>query len=148
MQLPNVITYNDTLFRQQFPAFANTTTYPQAQLQMYWNNATCYISACNYGLLNNCCRQDALNLLTAHLAASFTIINGGQITGIINKAQIDKINVSLTPPPVENGWQYWLATTPYGIQLWALLQAKAVGGFYVGGFPETNSFRRNFGAFI
>ncbi|OWK47571.1 hypothetical protein FRUB_01270 [Fimbriiglobus ruber] len=37
-------------------------------------------------------------------------------------ATIDKISVTLEPPPAPNAWQYWLQSSPYGQQLLALLQ--------------------------
>jgi hypothetical protein len=50
-------------------------------------------------------------------------------------------------PPAANAWQYWLNTSPYGMQLLALLQAKGVGGLYVGGLPERDAFRKVYGVF-
>ena len=38
------VTLNLTLFRQQFVEFANTTTYPDARLEMYFTMGTCYVS--------------------------------------------------------------------------------------------------------
>jgi hypothetical protein len=145
--MSNIIEFNVTLFRAQFPAFENPAVYPDARLQMYWNMAICYISNKDYGWLQGDCRVLALNLMTAHLVATSDIIKNGQISQLLNGATIDKINVSLTAPPLKNQWQWWLSTTPYGAQLWALLQANSVGGFYVGGLPELSAFRRVGGGF-
>ena len=60
---------------------------------------------------------------------------------------IDKVTVTNMPPPVKNGWQFWLATTPYGMQLWALLKRMAGAGLYIGGLPERRAFRKVFGTF-
>ena len=143
-----IITFDVDLFREQFPAFADPLIYPDVMLQMYWDMAICYISDEDYGWLKGACRLLALNLMTAHLIASANLIIAGQTSQLIAGATIDKISVSLTPPPLRNQWQWWLSTTPYGLQLWALLQANIVGGFYVGGLPELAGFRRVGGGFI
>lgn len=154
--MSNVITFDVTLFREQFPEFANPVNYPDAMLQMYWDMATCYIdddAASTCSQLNGKCRQLALNAMTAHLTKLSVIVkNGGQYNAtpkIINSSTIDKIAVSLTPPPFGTSeWQWWLETTPYGMQLLALLSANSIGGFYFGGLPETAAFRRVGGVFV
>lgn len=143
-----ILTFDVTLFRQQFPVFANATAYPDAMLQMYWDMAICYITDIgNYGWLQGDCRQLAINLMTAHLTALSVIVAGGQVPGLVQSATIDKVSVSLTPPPLKNQWQWWLSTTPYGQQLLALLQNRSVGGWYIGGRPELAAFRRVGGRF-
>lgn len=140
------IYYDDAVFRADFPVFADTCKYPQSTLQMYWNTATCYISdrfgGCYCGGLKPKQQTLALNLMTAHLLALSGLIASGETPGILTGATIDKITVSIEPPPATNQWQYWLQTTPYGQQLLALLQLVSVGGTYVGGVPELAAFRR------
>lgn len=143
-----ILTFDVTLFRQQFPAFANTTQFPNAMLQMYWDMATCYITDIgNYGWLQGDCRQLAINLMTAHLTALSILIAAGQTPNLVQNATIDKVSVGLTPPPLKNQWQWWLSTTPYGMQLQALLQTRSVGGWAIGGRPELAAFRRVGGGF-
>lgn len=142
-----VITFNVTDFRAAFPAFANVTKYPDATLQGYFDAATCYVSPENCGSLRDGCRTRALYLMTAHLAALSDLIASGQTPGQVQSATIDKVSVSMTPPPNANQWQWWLGLTPYGMQLLALLQAKSVGGFSVGGLPEASAFRKVFGVY-
>ncbi len=136
-------------FRVSYPAFGNTTAYPDATLQAYWDTACCYIE--NYsedcGWLSGDCRYKALTLMTAHLAAISTIVANGQVPGQVQSASIDKISVSLTAPPQKNQWQWWLNLTPYGQALLVLLQTRSVGGFVFGGSPERLAFRR-FGGFF
>lgn len=144
----NPLTFDVTAFRIEFPQFSDPTAFPDALLQGYWNRAICYISPYNYGDLNGACRQEALNLMTAHLAQLAITINGGQLTGQVQAATVDKVNVALTPPPEVNAWQWWLNQTGYGQELLALLQALAVGGFQSGFLPETGAFRRVGGIFI
>lgn len=142
-----VITFDVAAFRAAFPAFASPTAYPDGVLQGWWDAGTCYISDRNYGYLAGDCRARALNLMTAHLAALFTMINSGKPTGVGQSASVGDVSVSLVPPPVKSGWQYWLASTPYGMQLWALLHVKAVGGLSIGGLPEKTAFRKVGGIF-
>lgn len=133
--MATTINYNDAAFRALFPAFANATTYPEVTLQQYWNTAILYITNVNGGWycggLTLAQQTQALNLMTAHLAALAAIIASGNIPSLVTAAGIDKINVTLTPPPVKNQWQWWLSLTPYGQQLFALLQVAGAGGFYV-----------------
>lgn len=137
------LVFDVDLFREQFPAFANETTFPDAMLQMYWDMAICYISDNgSYGFLVDDCRQLAINLMTAHLTALSVLIAAGLAPQLVQNSTIDKITVGLTPPKLLNQYQWWLSTTPYGMQLLALLQAKSVGGWYVGGSPVLAGFPR------
>lgn len=141
-----IIQYNDAAFRLLFPAFANTTTYPEATLQQYWNTAILYISnrygGCYFGAMRLDQQTQAINLMAAHLAYISSLIATGQTSGILTSATIDKVSVGIEPPPAANQWQYWLQTSPYGQQLLALLQVVSVGGLYIGGAPELSAFRR------
>lgn len=141
------ITFDIAAFRANFPAFASETAYPDETLQSFWDAATCYISATNYGYLNGDCRARALMLMTAHLIEISNLAKSGQATGVITSSTIDKISVAMQAPPSTNAWQYWLSITPYGMQLRALLEAKSVGGFYIGGSPERSAFRKVYGCF-
>lgn len=134
-------------FRLAFPAFANTTTYPDPTIELRWGEATVYLGEYDGCLLSGVGLQSALNYLTAHILASFALIATGQTPGIVTDSRVDKVAVSLAPPPTRDGWQWWLATTPYGVQLWALLIAKSAGGWYVGGSRERAAFRRVGGQF-
>lgn len=141
-------TFDVEEFRTQFPAFSNETTFPDSTLQGYWDAATCYINPNDFCWLQGDCLQLALNLMTAHLTALSVLIGQGQNPGFVEEAMIDKISVTLHPPPVKNQWGWWLSGTPYGAQLWALLQVKSAGGFYIGGLPETAAFRKVAGIYL
>lgn len=141
-------TFNVTAFRAMFPAFADVVKYPDATLQLWWTMAIQYIYDYDNCLIAGDTLQLALNLMTAHLAQSSTLIANGQSTpGVVTGAAEGSVNISMAPPPVKNMWQYWLATTPYGQQLLALLQTIVAGGFTIGGLPETSGFRRVVGVF-
>lgn len=98
-------------------------------------------------MLEGECRYRALTLLTAHLAALGVLIAAGQVPGLVQTATVDKVSVSLTPPPILTQFQWWLSLTPYGQQLLALLQVASVGGIYIGGLPEISAFRKVGGIF-
>ena len=140
------IQFNSANFRALFSAFANTTQYPDTLLQLLWNNATSYITnqtSCGwYSGLNLNQQTLALNYMTAHLLALSAQITAGDTPGIVTAATIDKISVTLQPPPETNQWQYWLNQTPYGQQLLSLLQIAAAGGRFYGGAPVFTAFRR------
>ena len=134
-------------FRLAYPAFASESAYPDATLQLYWDEATCYVSDRDCGRLRGACREQVLNLLTAHIAQWSTQVAAGQNPGVIVQSQIDKITIGLMPPPVKTAFHQWLSTTGYGSRAWALLTARATGGFYVGGLPEGSAFRKVGGVF-
>lgn len=130
-------------FRVAFPQFSNVTIYPDALIQAQADIAECFLAA------NGCsCETVQMQLMVAHLLTlNDRIIAGTGTTGQIASATIDKVSVSITPPPGKSGFLYWLNTTPYGVQLAALLSVCAVGGLYVGGRPERAAFRSVGGAF-
>lgn len=140
--------YNDTTFRAQFPAFADTLKYPEAMLSMYWTMASQYINIYSTVAWTQTQLQLAVDLLTAHIVKSFDLINAGITTMLITGSTEGTVSVSGTPPPTATGWQWWLATTPYGSQLRALLEVVAGVGLYVGGSAPRAGFRNAFGSFI
>lgn len=142
-----VIVFDVALFRERFPAFADSVLYPDPVLQSYWNTAACIISPQNYGCLTGDCRAQALMLLTAHLAQLATNIQNGITPGVITSASVDKVSVSMMQPPAIDQWGWWLAQTPYGAQLWAMLSVAAAGGLYIGGRPERSAFRKVYGRY-
>lgn len=137
-------------FRTLFPSFADTTKFPDAQLDAQWTAATGFLGDYDGCLLNGEPLQLALNYMTAHLLQSFVLIQEGgpsATVGVVIAAHIDKIQVQMAPPPIKSAFQYWLFTTPYGRYLWGLLSMKAAGGFYIGGLPERGAFRKVAGTF-
>jgi len=141
------IIFDITKFRTLFPEFADTTLFPGDLLQMYYDMGTCYVSDEDYGCLSGSCRVLALNFMTAHILKIGTGVTEGDDPGIVTSATVDKVSVSIQPPPQKDQYQWWLNQTPYGQQLLALLKAKSVGGLYVGGRPERAAFRKVGGYF-
>lgn len=146
MTCPPAYPLDTAAFRQQFPAFANATLYTDATLQFYYGLAGNFINNVTWGPLS--CQgatPEALQLMTAHLLQIGLNAAGGEASGIVVGATIDKVTVQLQEVPVKNQWQYWLASTPYGAMLLALLQVKSTGGFYVPGGPGRTGFNNGFG---
>jgi hypothetical protein len=136
-------------FRGAFPAFADVTKFPDSMLTAYFANAGNYINQSDSicGGLTGSMLDFALQLMTAHLLYSFTLIQQGQTNVVISGSSVGAISVSLEPPPAKTGWEWWLATSPYGLQLWAMLGVQSIGGWSVGGRPESHAFRRVGGGF-
>ncbi len=142
------VVFNATAFREQFPAFQCTPPISDSVLQGYFDMATAYIANpncrnyCYLGKMALNQQTQALYLMTAHLGTIARSIQTNNVVGVLTQASIDKVSVTLEPPPSSNQWQYWLNSTPYGQQLLALLQVISVGGTFVGGRPELLAFRR------
>lgn len=141
------ITFDIAEFRERFPEFEDDTKYPDAVLQKYWDMATCYISDEDYGCLSGTCRNLAIELMTAHLTNIGEGTAIGEAPVFVNSSTVDKVSVSVTPPPQKDQYEWWLNLTSYGQQLLALLKTKAVGGCYIGGSPERAAFRQVGGYF-
>ena len=139
--------YNDANFRAQFPAFADPVQFPMATLQGYWTMASQYINIYSRTGWCDTQLQLAVDLLAAHIAKSFQLINAGVTTMLITGSTEGTVTVSGTPPPTTTGFQWWLSTTPYGAQLRALLDIRAGIGFYVGGSFPRAGFRNGWGSF-
>lgn len=144
------ITLNLTAFRATFPQFADPVKFPDALITTQFGLATGYVSSETYGDMPQDARTSALYLMTAHLLALGVIIAQGNYSGqpgIVASSRVGDVQVQMQPPPVRGQWRWWLSTTPYGLQLVALLDAQSVGGFFVGGLPERAAFRKVGGVF-
>lgn len=146
-----IIALDIAKFRALFPAFCDASITPDVMIETYWEAASNYINnevgGCYCGGMNTSQQTLALNYMTAHLLHLMKMISsgggsGGGSGGIVTSATIDKVSVSLEPPPVADQWSWWLNTSPYGSQLLALLSVLSVGGFYAGGRPEIAGFRK------
>src|ERR1700759_2316421 len=107
------ISFNEEAFRALFPAYGTTTPQTSALiLQAYWDTATAYVSnrtgGCYTGGMSLAQQTLALNQMTAHLLCLAGLIATGNTPGVLTGATIDKISVTLEPPPAPNQWQYWL----------------------------------------
>lgn len=145
----NTPCFNDSIFREQFPKFNDTTAFPSSQLDGWWTMGTAYINIDNGypWSFNSKQLQLAIDLMCAHLAESFSLINAGVPTVVVQGTTEGSISVSMVPPPAKTAFGWWLSTTPYGLQLRALLRTVANVGLYVGGSAENLGFRRAGGRF-
>ena len=138
-------------FRAAFPAFSNVTSFPDTLINMQYANAGFYINQNDSlsGGLSGAIVDFVLQLLTCHLLQSGVMIINGQTNVVVTGSSIGEISVSLLPPPAKTSWQFWLATTTYGLQLWSLLSVQAVGGWSVSNaaYPETRGLRKAGGYF-
>jgi len=140
-------TFDVTKFRTMFAEYSDVLKYPDATLQEYWNMAIVYILNEDEMLLCGVQRETALYLMTAHVTALSDNIASKVSAGIEISSSIGDVSVSMMPPPIKDGWQFWLSQTARGQQLWALLVANIVGGFSVGGIPQAPAFRNSWGGF-
>lgn len=131
-------------FRSAFPEFADDVIYPDAMLEVWHGMAACQVRE-----IPNCsCMDLAILLCVAHIGHILSkAANGQNATGNITSSAIDKVSVGFSVPPFADGWGYWLGLSPYGQQLYAMLQSMGAGGFYFGGAPEGRAFRKVYGAF-
>jgi hypothetical protein len=134
-------------FRVIFPAFSNVVDFPDLVLQAFWDVGVTYLGDYDGPLLSDDPLQSALNYMTAHLLQLSVMAQSGITPGIVTNATVDKVAVSIAEPPVKNAWGWWLALTPYGAALWALLTVKGAGGFYVGGSFSRAGYRGPVGGF-
>lgn len=131
-------------FKAQFPEFAAVG---DATVQLQLDTAQDYISNQNYGFLNGNKRIYAINLVAAHLLKiSLAIASGQHIQAVLNATE-GPVNISFAPPPITNGWQWWLNATPYGQSLLAMLSVNSVGGWYIGGASNRAGIRKPGGYF-
>jgi hypothetical protein len=143
-------------FRQKFPAFADETAYSDELLNIWFNDAGEYLregwalSGARYDLA---CQLMAAHLMTLayngiapNAQGAVAGTGGAQVAGgPIVSATEGGVSVSFAPPPVKTAWQQWLASSSYGLQLWALLRVAGAGGVYLGGLGERSAFRRAYG---
>lgn len=141
------VIFDPDAFRVAYPPFASGAEFPNALLQGYFDTSAVFMGK-RLGVncfVNNDRLVLALNLMTAHFAEIGNQIKQGNSPGIVTNATVDKVSVTLEPPPLENQFAWWCNQTPYGAQLYALLSVASVGGTYVGARPELAAFRRGGG---
>jgi hypothetical protein len=146
-----IIPFDPVVFRAKFKAFANANCYSNDELQGWWDTATVYISdvASPCSVLTLAQQTQALYLMTAHQGAIWDALANGTPLSMVTDAQVDKVRVTVKPPPVQENsqFQWWLGLTPYGQAILALFGIASAGGFYIGGLPERDAFRRVGGGF-
>lgn len=127
-------------FRQIFPAFRDTEKYSDAFIQSMLDMAQTYISPQENCLINSATIKNMIYLMTAHLAQINSSLANGKDVGQISSASVGGVSVSKVVPKNTTELDYWLNTTPYGMQLLATLSSLSAIGLYIGGQKE-NVFR-------
>lgn len=133
-------------FEAMFPAIVNSKGYDSSTLPMWWNAAGEYITGgwCISGERLKLARM----LMTAHLIHGMLKAgNGDTSSGTVQSATEGSVSVSFNVPTTKNGWEFWLSSSPYGVQLWALLNVVATGGLFIGGLSERKAVRKVGGVF-
>ena len=146
------IIFDVTAFRVLYPEFSDETNFPDAVLQSYFTQSTCYltnkVSNSPADCLTRECRTLALNQLTAHICQTSRTSAAGKTSGVTTSASVGSVSVGTTPPPFgQSTWAYWLSTTGYGQALLVLLRSCTNGGAYLGGRCERAAFRKVGGRF-
>lgn len=133
--------------RAAFPEFGSETQYPDAFLQRFLTEATCFISTRNYRLRPQV-RILAIEYMAAHLM-TLSAVNGdgtpnasfSDAGGAVTSAHIDGVSVSMQAPIASDAFAQWIQTTPYGKALWALLTANNPVGVFWCGNPKAWGIR-------
>lgn len=125
-----VVTFNYPLWVSRYPEFGYI---PQAQAQLYFNEASIYHRNDGFGPVEDATSQlTFLNMLTAHIAFLNAQAQNGQpastIVGRIASAGEGSVNVSadMGTTSEQEAWfnqtkygaAYWAATRPYRTMRW------------------------------
>lgn len=127
-------------FRQRFPVFSDTEKYSDALIQSMLDMAQTYISPQENCLVNSETIKNMIYLMTAHLTQINSSLANGNSVEQISSASVGGVSVSKVVPKNATELDYWLNTTPYGMQLLATLSSLSAIGLYIGGQKE-NVFR-------
>lgn len=139
--MAGTVTVSVDQMRVVLPYFADTDKYPDAMLTVALGNAQNYVSPLILGPLGESDRTYATYLMAGHLQLLSDKLNSGDLSvGTETSASVDRVSVSLTPPPNKNQFEFWLNQTPFGVQLLFLLNTATGVGFFIGGSNE-NVFR-------
>lgn len=115
-------------FKKNFPEFESCE-----DVELYILRAECYVSPNNSKLDESKCKL-AVYLFAAHLLTLQSSIQDGQIQGGITvSSSIDKVSISMVPPPAKGAFEYWLSQTQYGMELLALVESEISTPFLLGG---------------
>lgn len=145
--MAGLITLDIAEFREWFPAYADSSAFPDGLVHRHLDAACDHVSPRDAGPLKGDGRRRALYLMAAHLMYLEQLLLSGNAGGVVSGASIDKVSVTLTPPPIKKQLDWWLNISPYGQQLLVLLKKKGAGGLYIGGNPEREAFRKAGGGF-
>lgn len=136
------MTFDVAAFRTAFIEFQQT---PEPNI-LSWSNLAANSAMSSWYASTNLTEQQ---LLVAHIGKMMTdAATGDGVTGAVTSASEGSVSASFQPPPAKSALQYWLSSTPYGVQLWALLSIAGAAGASVGGLPERSAFRKVGGVWV
>src|SRR5690348_18385636 len=105
------IVFDYPTFQLQIPQYSNPEIYPEQMISNFWTIGSNYMQTEVGFVLNAAGRTLGLNLFAAHLIYLQGLIQAGQVPGMVTGATVDKVNVTLTPPPLPNQFQWWMNLT-------------------------------------
>lgn len=117
--------------RKMFKQFSDADNYPDDLILSYIEQAYCFCSPENYGMLRGACRKLAIEYMVAHLMT----LDGQDDSktgnsGIVTSATIDYVSVGFA---YDNSAAWWYNQTTWGRKFRALCLAKVPVGNFVGG---------------
>lgn len=139
-------------FREDFPAFSDTETYPDSVIQAAWRRVsfTKLYPFDNFILCGDTL-QYALELATAHVLylqsqdsgdpSDTESSSGRSIGGLVQSASEGSVSISVKTPNINSWLENDLSQSEYGQDVLQILQSATAGGFYIGGSPETSAIR-------
>ena len=101
-------------FRVMFPVFGDDKKYPDDFLEM-WADASSLHLRKGWSLSGKT-YDYALNLMMAHLIYTSGKAAENNGSGMVSSASEGSVSVSFATPTTKNGWEFWLASSPYGLQ--------------------------------
>lgn len=141
-----VVVFDLTVFRTRYAEFS---TVPDPVLNAYFSEATMYLNNTDNSRVSDVGQRGVLlNMLTAHIAALNSGVNGNapsELVGRISSASQGSVSVSADMGPTTNseawyqqtkyGAAYWQATAPYRTAIY-------VPGASPSGYPNYSWRRR------
>lgn len=113
-----VASFDLEAFRARYPEFA---TVADSTIEAYWDEASLYLNNTNCSRVSNIAMRGLLlNMLTAHLAALFSGVNGNPPSGIVGRvssATEGSVSIAASMEGVTAA-SAWFMQTPYGAQFW------------------------------
>lgn len=113
-----IVTFDLAAFRARYPEFA---TVVDATIQAYFAEATLYLDNTDCSRVSNVTvRAVLLNMLTAHIAALNSGVNGEAPSGLVGRvaqASEGSVSVSADMGPT-TGTSAWFLQTKYGAAYW------------------------------
>lgn len=113
-----VVAFDSVAFLSRYPEFSSVSA---PTLAAYFSEATIYLDNTDNSIVADCSiRAVLLNMLTAHISALYSGINGNKPSGIVGRvsaASEGSVSVTADMGPTTNS-QAWYLQTQYGAAYW------------------------------